>query len=79
MAIESFPSVQPVLGLNAADAINGHLDGESGGLWLRLEGDAARDALLFRAVHRHGGGAGSQRRSIPRVTRAVESFEDRSS
>lgn len=62
---ESFHRLQARLGLRAADTAGGHLDSESGRLWLRLElralaqalrldGAAARtaaeDALLFRAV-----------------------------
>src|SRR5437899_3307870 len=68
LAHESFHRVQPALGLRASDAASGHLDSESGRLWLRLElralsqalrldGDAARsatkDALLFRTTRQH--------------------------
>ena len=62
---ESFHRVQPELGLRASDAASGHLEAESGRLWLRLElralaqalrlkgaaaHSAARDAMLFRAA-----------------------------
>jgi hypothetical protein len=65
LAHESFHRVQPALGLRASDAVAGHMDSESGRLWLRLELralaealrtegamslNAARDALLFRAA-----------------------------
>ena len=55
LAHESFHRVQPGLGLRVSGAVSGHLDSESGRLWLRLElralaqalrseGDAARSA-----------------------------------
>ncbi len=65
LAHESFHRVQPELGLRASDAASGHLEAESGRLWLRLElralaqalrlkdataRSAAKDALLFRAA-----------------------------
>lgn len=37
LAHESFHRIQPALGLRASDAASGHLDTESGRLWLRLE------------------------------------------
>jgi hypothetical protein len=75
LAHEAFHRVQPALGLNAYDAINGHLDEEDGRVLLRLElralttalaesraraDTAARDAVLFRAErHRRYPGADS--------------------
>jgi hypothetical protein len=67
LAHESFHRIQSALNLSSSDTPSGHLDTESGRLWLRLElralsqalrldGDAARaaarDALLFRATRR---------------------------
>jgi hypothetical protein len=68
LAHESFHRVQSGLGLDASDVASGHLDSESGRLWLRLElralsqalrldGAAARsaamDAVLFRAARQY--------------------------
>jgi hypothetical protein len=60
--------LQPALGLRTSDSVDGHLDSESGRLWLRLElralaealrnggavgRKATEDALLFRAARQH--------------------------
>lgn len=66
MAHESFHRIQPALGFVGREADNGHLDGESGRVWLQLEANAlakalvggtdwrgaARDAIAFRAERR---------------------------
>ena len=65
LAHESFHRLQPQLKLRASDAISGHLESESGRVWLRMElralaealrmegpagKRAAEDAMLFRAA-----------------------------
>jgi hypothetical protein len=80
LAHESFHRLQPALSLRAPDAASGHLDSESGRLWLRLElralaqalrshdssaRAAAKDALLFRAArHRLNPGAESMESAL---------------
>ncbi len=53
---ESFHRAQPELGLRASDAASGHLEAESGRLWLRLELRALAQALRGPATIEPWGG-----------------------
>lgn len=89
LAHESFHRLQTELNLSTSDSTNGHLDSESGRLWLRLElralaqavrsvgaqqREAAQDAMLFRAARRHLNPGASEKENVLEIMEGIPEY-----